>query len=47
MLLNMFIYGFALVLDVKLSVLEVFFFFFFFFWFISIRLQMESQFGEL
>lgn len=26
MLLNMFIYGFALVLDVKLSVLEVFFF---------------------
>ena len=27
MLLNMFIYGFALVLDVKLSVLEVFFFF--------------------
>ena len=45
MLLNMFIYGFALVLDVKLSVLE--FFFFFFFWFISIRLQRESQFGEL
>ena len=44
MLLNMFIYGFALVLDVKLSVLE---FFFFFFWFISIRLQRESQFGEL
>ena len=29
MLLNVFIYGFALVLDVKLSVLEVFFFFFF------------------
>ena len=28
MLLNVFIYGFALVLDVKLSVLEVFFFFF-------------------
>ena len=45
MLLNVFIYGFALVLDVKLSVLEVFFFFFF--GFISIRLQRESQFGEL
>ena len=45
MLLNVFIYGFELVLDVKLSVLEVFFFFFF--WFISIRLQRESRFGEL
>ena len=44
MLLNVFIYGFALVLDVKLSVLEVFFFFF---GFISIRLQGESEFSEL